>query len=257
MPLSVLGGGHDWAGRAVRQGGVVLDLRGMRTVEVQGDVATVGGGATAGDLITTAAASGRSAATGTVGAVGMAGLTLGGGYGVLTGVAGLAADNLVSAEVVLADGTVVTAGETDDADLLWALRGGGGNFGVVTSMRVRLHPVPLIRSARVLFPLAQAREVLVGFGEMVAEAPDELTARAGVLSTPDGTAVVFAAPTWSGDGGEGAYWLQRFEKLGTPMSSTAAVVPYGEQLRQGDAMFAREPGFRCRPPRSASARTIS
>src|SRR3954452_22097231 len=109
LPLAVRGGGHDWAGRAVRQGGLVIDLRGMRTVTVDGDVATVGGGATAADLISTAARAGRSAATGTVGAVGMAGLTLGGGYGPLCGVAGLAADNLLSADVVLADGTLVTA----------------------------------------------------------------------------------------------------------------------------------------------------
>src|ERR1700722_12814996 len=115
--LSVLGGGHDRAGRAVRDGAQVIDLRGMREVKVDGDVATVGGGATANDLIGAAAASGMSAATGTVGAVGMAGLTLGGGYGPLNGVAGLAADNLLSAEVVLADGAVAVATESSEAEL--------------------------------------------------------------------------------------------------------------------------------------------
>ena len=141
LPLSVLGGGHDCTGRAVRDGGLVIDLRRMRGVEVNGNVATVGGGATAADVIAAAAATGQSAATGTVGAVGMAGLTLGGGYGPLTGIAGLAADNLLSAEVILADGTAVTASDTSDPDLRWALRGGGGNFGVVTSIQILLHPV--------------------------------------------------------------------------------------------------------------------
>src|SRR5579875_618736 len=104
LPLSVLGGGHDWAGRAVRAGGLVIDLRGMQAVDIDGEVATVGGGTTAAGLTAAAARTGQAAAAGTVGAVGMAGLTLGGGYGPLCGVAGLAADNLLSADVVLADG---------------------------------------------------------------------------------------------------------------------------------------------------------
>src|SRR5258705_11257417 len=101
LPLSVLGGGHDWAGRAFRPGGLVIDLGSMKDVEVEGDVATVGGGATAAEVIAAAAQAERVAATGTVGAVGMAGLTLGGGYGPLCGAAGLALDNLLGAEVVL------------------------------------------------------------------------------------------------------------------------------------------------------------
>jgi FAD/FMN-containing dehydrogenase len=240
LPLSVLGGGHDWAGRAVREGGVVIDLRGMRSVTVNGDVATAGGGATANDLVAAAADSGRSAATGTVGSVGMAGLTLGGGYGPLNGVAGLAADNLLSAEIVLADGAVVQASETSEPDLLWALRGGGGNFGVVTSMRVRLHPVPIVYTGTVAFPLSQAREVLAGLGELIADAPDELTVQSGVISSPDGTPIVFAMPTWSGAPDEGAPWVKRIEALGTPVMSAVGPAKYGEPLRRGDKMFARD-----------------
>jgi FAD/FMN-containing dehydrogenase len=116
----------------------------------------------------------------------------------LNGVAWLAADNLLGAEVVLADGTVVTATEASEPDLLWALRGGGGNFGVVTSMTVRLHPVPVVCTGRVIFPFGQARDVLAGFGELIAGAPDELTVQAGFLSAPDGTPMLFFLPAWSG-----------------------------------------------------------
>lgn len=239
-PLSVLGGGHDWAGRAVRDGAQVIDLRGMQKVNVDADVATVGGGATANDLIAAAAAAGRSAPTGSVGTVGMAGLTLGGGYGPLNGVAGLAADNLLSAEVVLADGTVVTATEDSEPDLLWALRGGGGNFGVVTSMKVRLHPIPVVRTGQVIFPFGQARDVLAGFGELIAGAPDELTVQTGFLSAPDGTPVLFFLPTWSGIPDDGTPWVKRLESLGTPVMSAVGPAEYGEPLRRGDQMFARD-----------------
>jgi FAD/FMN-containing dehydrogenase len=240
LPLSVLGGGHDWAGRAVRDGGMVIDLRGMRGVKVDGDVATVGGGATAADVIAAAAATGQSAVTGTAGAVGMAGLTLGGGYGPVSGVAGLAADNMLSAEVVLADGTVVAASGDGDPDLLWALRGGGGNFGVVTSMRVLLHNIPRIWKGTFLFPVEQGTEVLSGYGELVADAPDALTAAAAVISAPDGMPVVLVSPVWGGDPGEGAHWVKRFESLGTPVMAASGLLEYGDLLRLADEKFGRD-----------------
>lgn len=238
LGLSVRGGGHDWAGRAVKAGGLTIDLGALRSVTIDGDVAIIGGGASSGDVIAAAAASGQSAATGIVGAVGMAGLTLGGGYGPLTGVAGLAADNLIEAEVVLADGTVVTAGEAGDSDLLWALRGGGGNFGVVASMRVRLHPIPQLYRAMIFFPLDQAADVLAGYDELAAGLPDELTAQGGVVSTPDGTPVLLMAPSWSGDPAAGPDWAKRFENLGTPVVSQSGLFPYGEVLRIADQRFA-------------------
>ena len=139
LPLSVRSGGHDWAGRALRDGGLVIDLTGMRDVAVdpRALVATVAGGARAKDVAAAAGAHNLVAALGICGTVGMAGLTLGGGYGPLSGSCGLAADNLLSAEIVLADGRRVTTGPDAEPELFWALRGGGGNFGVVTSLRGR------------------------------------------------------------------------------------------------------------------------
>jgi FAD/FMN-containing dehydrogenase len=127
LPLSVRGGGHDWAGRALRPGGLVIDLTGMRQVAVdsKAQTATAGGGATAGEVIAAAASYGLVAATGTCGSIGMAGLTLVGSYGPLNGRFGVALDNLLAAEVVLADGRPVTADATHEPELFWAVRGGG------------------------------------------------------------------------------------------------------------------------------------
>jgi FAD/FMN-containing dehydrogenase len=162
LPLSVRGGGHDWAGRALCDGGLVIDLTGMRDVaaDPRGLVATIAGGARAKDVAAAAAARDLVAAVGNCGTVGMAGLTLGGGYGPLSGTCGLAADNLLGAEVVLADGRRVTTGPDAEPDLLWALRGGGGNFGVVTSLRVRLHPVRDMRLGSIIYGWNEAGVVL-------------------------------------------------------------------------------------------------
>src|SRR5260221_139508 len=158
IALSVRGGGHDWAGRAVRHDGLVIDLSAVRRVEVdpRAQSAAVAGGATAADLIAAAAPFGLVAVTGSVGAVGMAGLTLGGGYGPLIARHGLALDNLLGAELVLADGRCVTADTHEHPDLFWALRGGGGNFGVVTAMRLRLHALGPLLAGLILFPWGQA-----------------------------------------------------------------------------------------------------
>jgi FAD/FMN-containing dehydrogenase len=160
LPLSVRGGGHDWACRALCDG-VVIDLSGMRGVAVGADdTARISGGARAADVLAVTYSLGLAAVTGSVGAVGMAGLTLGGGYGPLIGRFGLALDNLVEAEVVLADGRTVLANDADEADLHWALRGGGGNFGVVTAMRCRLHALTSVRSGLLIYPFTEAKSIL-------------------------------------------------------------------------------------------------
>ncbi|HUH69852.1 MAG TPA: FAD-binding oxidoreductase, partial [Mycobacterium sp.] len=153
MRLSVLGGGHDWAGRALCDGGMLIDLSRMRgvTVDASARVATVGGGATAADVMAAAAPYGLVVAAGNCGGVGMTGLTLGGGYGPLNGRFGLASDNMLGAEVVLADGRIVIADATHEPELFWALRGGGDNFGVVTSMLVRLHPLSKLIGGLIVF----------------------------------------------------------------------------------------------------------
>ncbi|WP_063129794.1 FAD-binding oxidoreductase [Nocardia fusca] len=240
VTLSVRGGGHDWAGRALSDGGLTIDLSGMRgvTVDPVAKVAEVSAGATAADLAAATQPFGLVPATGTVGSVGMAGLTLGGGYGPLSGRFGLALDNLLSAEVVLADGSVVTADAEQEPDLFWALRGGGGNFGLVTSMRVRLHAVPALLSGMIVFPWEQAGTVLAGLPDALAESPDELTVQFGILSGPDGKPVVFLSPTWSGeDVAAGEHKLARLDTLGTPLVSQVASTTLPEMLAAMDAQF--------------------
>ena len=140
-----------------------------------------------------------------------------GGYGGLIGRFGLALDNLISAEVVLADGSAVHAGPDGDPELLWALRGGGGNFGVVTSATFRLHPLGLVLGGMVMYPLEQAGAVLRGYRDLIASAPDELTVMAGLLTGPGGAPVVFLAPTWSGDLTAGEAAVAPLTRLGTPL----------------------------------------
>jgi FAD/FMN-containing dehydrogenase len=216
MPLSVLAGGHDWAGSAIRDGGLLVDLSTMRQVIVGGAEARLGGGATASDVLDAARPYGYAAAAGTVSSVGFTGLTLGGGYGTLLGVVGLGVDNLLSAEVVLADGRGVTADPHHEADLFWALRGGGGNFGIVTELRTRLHPLAMVTSGTIAFGWEQARSVLQGWRDLMASADDALDVMFGAMSTPE-SLVLFTAPTWAGDPGHAAAQVARVRALGKPV----------------------------------------
>jgi FAD/FMN-containing dehydrogenase len=237
VPLSVRAGGHDWAGRALREGGLVVDLTGMRavTVDAAGRTATVEGGATAADLLGAAAPHGLAAVTGVVGSVGMAGLTTVGGYGPLIGHCGLALDNLLDADVVLPDGTTVTAGPDDDSELWWALRGGGGNFGVVTRLRYRLHDVPAVLTGMLMFPSAEAGAVLSGYAEIVADAPDELTVMTGFLPGPAGP-VPFLCPFWCGaDLAAGERAVARLRSLGHPIVDQTGAMPLAAALGLFDA----------------------
>ncbi len=186
LEIAVRAGGHSVAGFSTVEGGLVIDLRDLRHVEIDADrrVARVGGGATAGDLDRATHAFGLATPSATVSTVGVAGFTLGGGLGYLNRAHGLAADNLIGADVVLPDGELVRAGEGGDADLLWALRGGGGNFGVVTELRLRLHPVAVITGGPMFFALEQAEPILRLLDAWLPGQPDDVYAFFAVLSVP-------------------------------------------------------------------------
>jgi FAD/FMN-containing dehydrogenase len=237
LELSVRGGGHDWAGRALCDGGLVIDLTGMRDVVVdpRARVATIAGGARVKDVAVAAGACGLVAALGNCGTVGMAGLTLGGGYGPLSGTCGLAADNLLGAEVVLADGRRVTAGPDAEPDLFWALRGGGGNFGVVTSLRVRLHPARAMLAGSIVYKWNEASAVLRRYAAFAATAPDELGMSVGMMPGPDGQPVIMVVPLWNGDQSRGERVMEDVQAFGTPQSAQVGPATYADMLAQFDA----------------------
>ena len=235
LPLSVRGGGHDWAGRALC-GGIVVDLSGMNAVTIDSvnHTGQIAGGARAVDVVAVADPLGLAPVTGSVGAVGMAGLTLGGGYGPLIGRCGLALDNLVAAEAVLADGRIVAADSGNEEELFWALRGGGGNFGVVTRMNHRLHDIPNVHSGLLFYPFSEAKVVLEGCAEIAASAPDELTAQVGCVAAPDGGPMAFVWVTWCGLPSEGEMRVAPFLKLGTLLAGAIEEKSYGASLTAFD-----------------------
>ena len=177
LPVAVRGGGHGVAGHCIGDGAVVIDLARLAAVEVDPGrrTATTGGGATWAEFDKATQLHGLATPGGTFGSTGIAGLTLGGGIGHLLGVHGLTCDNLIAAEVVSADGRVLWSSEDEHADLFWAIRGGGGNFGVVTRFVFRLHPVGTILGGLIVYPFARAREALTLFRDVSLEASDDLT----------------------------------------------------------------------------------
>ena len=237
MPFSVRGGGHHWAGLALCPDGLVIDLSTMRqvTVDRHSRVATVQGGARLKEVAAAAGAHGLVAALGNCGAVGVAGLTLGGGYGPLNGLYGLAADNLLGAEVVLGDGPRVTAGPDEEPELFWAIRGGGGNFGVVTSMRVELHETHHMLAGPIVYPLDDADQVLRRYAEFAGSMPDELGITVGMTSSPDGQPILLFLPLWNGDKHRGEHIIRDVQALGTPQLAQVGRMSYTDMLALYDA----------------------
>jgi FAD/FMN-containing dehydrogenase len=235
----VRSGGHDIAGRALCDDGVVIDCSAMRavTIDPEARTARVQAGASAGDLINAAQQYGLATTTGTVSTVGLSGLTLGGGYGPLMGKYGLVADNLLSAQVVTVDGHIVTASATEHVDLLWGLRGGGGNFGVVIAMEYRLHPVTTVLSGLLLYPLEQASAVLRHYDEFISTAPDELVVQAGFLTMLDGKLVLFLSPTYCGPLTTGEQVLSSLRTFGSPLADQIRPITYDALIHTLDVLF--------------------
>jgi hypothetical protein len=227
--LSVKAGGHNISGNAVCDGGLMIDLSGMKKVKVNADekLADVEMGATWGDFDKVTQEYGLATTGGVVSSTGVAGLTLGGGVGWLVRKHGLSCDNLVAAEVVNADGNLIQTSLLENPDLLWGLRGGAGNFGVVSSMRFRLHETgPVVLGGMILHTRDKAREVLQFYREYMKTAPKELTLYTGLLTSPDGIPLVAYVGCYSGDMEEGERVIQPLRNFGNPVADLFQPIPY-------------------------------
>jgi FAD/FMN-containing dehydrogenase len=218
----------------------VIDVSGMRTVTIDTDrqAVTIGGGTRVSDITAVTDSRGLAVVAGSVGAVGMTGLTLGGGYGPLIGRFGLALDNMLEAQVVLADGRIVNASAAHNNDLFWALRGGGGNFGVVTAMRVRLHELASVHSGMLVYPFAEARSVLEGCVAIAGEMPDEFSMQVGIVGDHKDSFSVVTVPTWSGAPEQGEQRLAPMSRLGSLLGGAIEPKSYGALLATFDALAA-------------------
>jgi FAD/FMN-containing dehydrogenase len=243
IDLTVRGGGHSVAGKATCDGCLMLDLSNMRGVRVDTAtrIAEAQPGATLGDFDRETHTFGVATTLGIVSRTGIAGLTLGGGIGWLNGKYGLACDNLVSLDVVTADGRCLSASPDENEDLFWGLRGGGGNFGVVTSFRYRLHPVHTVLAGMVIHPLSQGKQVLRFYDEFAGTAPDELSLAGAVLTGPDGQAIVAIAACFCGPLEAGEQALKPLRSFGPPLADMFGPMRYVDLQKMLDGAF--EPRF--------------
>jgi FAD/FMN-containing dehydrogenase len=229
LPISIRGGGHNVAGLAVSDGGLMIDCAPMKGIVIdhQAQTACAEPGVVWGEFDRATQEHGLATVGGVVSATGIAGLTLGGGQGWLTGKHGLTLDNLLAAEVITAGGERVRASLEEHPDLFWALRGAGANFGVVSSFEYRLHPVgPTVLGGMVVHPLARAREVLRFYREFAAGQPDELTTYAALLTTPDNAPVVALVCCYAGSLEEGERAVAPLRRFGSPLADTIGPMPY-------------------------------
>jgi FAD/FMN-containing dehydrogenase len=239
LPIAVRGGGHSVAGLSTVDGGIVIDLGPMSdvTVDAEAKRASVGGGAVWADVDHETQAHGLATTGGLVSTTGVAGFTLGGGIGWTMRKFGLACDNLAGADVVTADGRLVHCSETENPDLLWGLRGGGGNFGIVTRFELDLHPLgPMIYAGPVFYPADAARDLLVAFREWAAETPDEVTGVVNLTSAPPlpvipeewhGKKVVAFIAASTGPVDSGAGLVRRMRDVAEPIADLLGPMPYG------------------------------
>jgi FAD/FMN-containing dehydrogenase len=237
LDLAVRGGGHSVPGFGTVDDGVVVDLSGMRNVRVNpvSRTARAGGGATWGDFNAATHAFGLASTGGIISTTGVGGLTLGGGIGYLDRGLGLACDNLISADVVTADGQFLIASEKENEDLFWALRGGGGNFGVVTALEFKLAPLSTIYGGPMLFEMADAAAVVAGFRDLIMDAPEELGGFPGFQIAPplpfipeDRHGDVFAliVGCWAGDPERGETEISKFREFAPVVAEMVGPMPY-------------------------------
>lgn len=240
LPLALRGGGHNVAGHGTCDGGLLIDFADMRGIRLdeRAGLARAEPGLRWEAFDRATQAVGLATTGGTVGDTGIAGLTLGGGFGWLGGAHGMTVDNLLAADVVLADGALVRASEDEHPDLFWALRGGGGNFGVVTAFEYRLHRVgPAIAGGMVLHPFERAAEVLRFYRDFAARAPDPLTAAAVLVMTPDGRRAVALAAGYAGGVEAGERALAPLKTFGPPALDMMGPHTYlGQQAMLSQAM---------------------
>ncbi len=229
LEISIRGGGHNVAGRAVAEGGLMIDLARMRGIHVDAGRATVRaqGGVTWSELNREAAVHGLAVTGGAISSTGIAGYTLGGGLGWLMSTQGLGADNLIGVELVTAAGEVLDVTDDSDPDLMWALRGGGGNFGVAASLEYRLRPQPMVVGGLIAHPFDAARDMLRFYRDAAAACPDELTAFAGVVHAPDGSGMKLAAMiVCHTDPDTAERDLAPFRAFGSPIMVEVGPMPY-------------------------------
>lgn len=252
--LSIHGAGHNIAGNAVCDGGVMISFARMNDVTVDAEARTVRvqPGATLGDLDAATQAHALAVPTGINSTTGIAGLTLGGGFGWLSRKHGMTIDNLLSADVVLADGSTVVASETENADLFWGLRGGGGNFGVATSFEFQAHPVgPEVMSGLIVHPFSDARDVLRAYRDFLKDTPDEVTVWCVMRKAPPlpflpeevhGTEVVILAAMYAGDMADGEAALAPLRAFGNPIADVISPHPFAGWQQAFDPLLV--PGAR-------------
>src|SRR5437667_3259432 len=244
LEVAVRGAGHNVAGRATIDGGLMIDLSAMKGIHVEAKACTARaqGGVTWAEFNRETQLHGLATTGGVVSSTGIAGLTLGGGLGYLIGKFGLALDNLLSAEMVTADGRVLLASTEENADLFWAVRGGGGNFGVAASFEYRLHPVgPTITGGLVAHPFAAARDVLRFYRDLTASLPDELVLDAGLIHAPDGSgtklAAILVCHCGSLPAGESA--TRSIKEFGSPVMTTIGPMDYSALNAMLNAAYPR------------------
>ena len=230
LEISVRGGGHNVAGRAVAEGGLMIDLSAMRGIHVDpaARTARAQGGVLWAELNREAHAHGLAVTGGAISSTGIAGYTLGGGLGWLMAKHGLGSDNLLGVELVTADGEILNVDDASHPDLMWALRGGGGNFGVAASLVYRLHPVSMVIGGLIAHPIDAAGDMLRFYRDAVAGCSDDLTVFAAVVHAPDGSGMKLAAMVvfHTGDPDQAEVDLAPFKSWGSPLMVEVGPMPY-------------------------------